>query len=173
MKKEETKTIGNENGNAVKLVRPFNKKENPQGTPNAGEPEQGTPTAEPEQGTPKAEPEQVTPKVETFEELQKRLNAEIERLSEKTGLTKKRKTFVECLENLAKYAQNLSKEEGFETKVGKIVFQMFDDEANYNRGAYVDSISITTTPLILKFIQMLSNETKLQISELEAEILKP
>ena len=152
------------NANGVKLVKPFIKKENPQ----AEQAEQAEQVEQPQAAT-----EQVTPKALTFEEMQTLLNAELERLNKKNELTKRRNIFVHTLEDLKQYAEKLENDADFETKVGRISFQSFESEADYKRGAYVDRFSITSTAIILKFIQMLSDEITAKIAELETEIVKP
>ena len=120
------------------------------------------------------EPEQVAPpKALTFEEMQARLNAEIERVNHKNALTKKRKNFVNCLESLTEYTKKLQDETEFETTNGKITFQLVGAENFNSRNRYDDSFSITNTALIIKFSEFLVDEIKTKIAELETEILKP
>ena len=137
--------------------------------------EQAAQVATPEQVTPpQAEPQQAAPpKVLTFEEMQARLNAEIERVNHKNSLTKKRKNFVNCLESLTEYTKKLQDETEFETTNGKITFQLVGAENFNSRNRYDDSFSITNTALIIKFSEFLVDEIKIKIAELETEILKP
>ena len=185
-------TVGKTNSaNGNRLEKPF-AKTTPQAVPQEvkkavqEEPEQAVPpkvevpTVAAEQGTTQeqaaqvATPEQVAPpKALTFEEMQALLNAEIVRVNQKTALTKKRKTFVDCLGSLAEYAELMKGETEFETANGKIVFQFMGNETYNTRNGYNDSFSITNTALILEFTAFLSDKVKLKIAELETEILKP
>ena len=179
MKKAEKKA---NNANGKKLEKPFAKTVTQQAAtpkmeaiPQEQPPKVEAPEARAEQGTAQvATPEQAAPpKVLTFEEMQVLLNSEIERLNKKTALTRKRKTFVECLESLALYTEKLEEEAEFETTSGKISFQFMGKEAYNNRIDYDDSFSITNTALIHEFAALLSDKVKIKIMELEAEILKP
>lgn len=118
----------------------------------------------------------LTPEISknaTIEELQKRLKQEIERLNKKTVLAEQRQRFMDCLESLKTYIQELKQDEAFETKNAKIVFQVFGNETGYSsRQAFNDMFSISNTSLILRFCEMLINEVKQKIAELENQLLE-
>ncbi|MDL2312444.1 hypothetical protein LJC68_06165 [Bacteroidales bacterium OttesenSCG-928-B11] len=178
----ERKASKTANANGVKLMKPFEKKiepNAPQAEPTATE------TAKmeiPQAETGKVEPPKVevpaaetlkAPETATVEELQKRLNAEIERLHQKNKLAKKRSALVECHAEMVDYSESIKEEKEFETASGKIVFQMFENDEKYSRANYNDRFTITNTALIVKFIEMLIGEVKIKIEELETQLLQP
>jgi len=110
------------------------------------------------------------PKVETIEEFNKRLENELSRLNHKKTLARNREKFIDSMGSLQLYIDQLKNEDEFETKSGKITFQVLTSD-NYNRANFTDAFSISNTALISKFCYMLQNEMQQKIASLELELL--
>ena len=143
-------------------------------TPTAPETQNTTPTAAAEQVPTQAAATQTTQpqpqKAETIEELQKRLDVELARLTHKKTLARHRETFINSMGSLQIYIDELKNETEFETQSGKISFSVLTTD-NYNRANFTESFSISNTDLIGKFCNMLLNEMQKKKTALEIELL--
>jgi len=127
-------------------------------------PETETPTAEAETSKTEAQ------KAETIEELQQRLDVELARLNYKKRLARHRETFINSMGSLQLYVDQLTNENDFETKSGKIVFKVLDTD-HYDRTSFIDTFTISNTDLINKFCNLLLSEMKQKKTELETQLL--
>jgi len=128
------------------------------------ETETPTPTAEAQAPTTEAQ------KAETIEELQQRLDVELARLNYKKRLARHRETFINSMGSLQLYVDQLTNENDFETKSGKIVFKVLDTD-HYDRTSFIDTFTISNTDLINKFCNLLLSEMKQKKTELETQLL--
>ena len=129
-------------------------------------PETETPTPTAEAETTKTEAQ----KAETIEELQQRLDVELARLNFKKRLARHRETFINSMGSLQLYVDQLTNENDFETKSGKIVFKVLDTD-HYDRTSFIDTFTISNTDLINKFCNLLLSEMKQKKTELETQLL--
>jgi hypothetical protein len=130
-----------------------------------------TPDSETPTPTPTAQTEHTPQQAETIEQLQQRLEIELERLNHKKRLAAHRQKFIDCMGDLQIYIDALQNENDFETKSGKITFKVLTAD-NYDRANFTDLFSISNTDLINKFCTMLYNEMENKKAELETELLK-
>jgi len=114
--------------------------------------------------------EAAAPKALTFEELQKRLDAELSKLNYKKRLARHRETFINSMGSLQLYIDQLTNENEFETKSGKISFKILEND-QYDRPNFVETFTISNTYLINKFCNMLLSEMKEKKAELENQLL--
>jgi len=131
------------------------------------------PTPETETPPPTAEVEALkteAQKAETIEELQQRLDVELARLNYKKRLARHRETFINSMGSLQLYVDQLTNENDFETKSGKIVFKVLDTD-HYDRTSFIDTFTISNTDLINKFCNLLLSEMKQKKTELETQLL--
>jgi len=119
---------------------------------------------------PTAESTPQPTKAETIEELKKRLEIELNRLNHKKKLAAHREQFINSLNSLQLYADELKNESEFETQSGKLTFNILTTD-NYNRPSFADAFSITNTALISKFCNILLSEMEQKIVSLETELL--
>jgi hypothetical protein len=109
-------------------------------------------------------------KAETIEELQQRLDVELARLNFKKRLARHRETFINSMGSLQLFIDQLTNENDFETKSGKIVFKVLDTD-HYDRTSFIDTFTISNTELINKFCNLLYSEMKQKKTELETQLL--
>ena len=117
-----------------------------------------------------AKPTPQPTKAESIEELKKRLETELARLNHKKTIAGNREQFIEKMESLLLYIENLKNENGFETQTGKLTFSILNSDY-YSRPNFSDTFSISNTALIIKFCNMLLSEMQAKIAELETELL--
>jgi len=136
-----------------------------------------TPTAQaehtPETETPTAATTQTVPQpqiAETIEDVEKRLEIELDRLQHKKRLAMHRQTFINSMGSLQIYIDELKNETEFETQSGKISFSVLTTD-NYNRANFTENFSISNTDLIGKFCNMLLSEMQKKKTALEIELL--
>jgi len=111
-----------------------------------------------------------TLKVETIEELKKRLDAELNRLNEKRKLAAHREKFINSIESLNFYIDELQNETEFETQSGKLTFSILTADRN-DRPNFNDTFSISNTALIKAFCKMLLTEMGQKVTLLETQLL--
>lgn len=142
------------------------------GTPAEAKPEaekaQPTPTEE----TPKQSPELFTtqePKALTFAEMQAKINAELSRLKEQQERAVKRETLVNCQLQMKSFSEKLAQTENFEADFCRLSFQTLGEE--YSRQSFKDSFLISNPAIIRKFCDILAEEVKTKIKEIETELI--
>jgi hypothetical protein len=113
--------------------------------------------------------ETVKPK-ETIEELQKRLEIELNRLNEKKKLAQHREQFINSMSSLQLYIDELKNDNEFETKSGKLTFTVLETD-RYDRANFTNFFSISNTALIRNFCGMLLSEMQQKIATLETQLL--
>ena len=125
-----------------------------------------------ENGTPTPTAETVTPKAETIEELQKRLEIELNRLNQKKKLAQHREKFINSMGSLQLYIDELQNEDDFETQSAKLTFTILETEKHNNDRAHFESVfSISNTELIKEFCTMLYSKMGQKRIEIEKELL--
>lgn len=134
--------------------------------------EQTTPTivteTKPETVTEETTPQ--LPKVETIEELKQRLEKELFLLEYKKQIAENRETFINNRESLKQYIEVLAGEDNFETKSGKLTFNILKTD-NIDRCYFVNTFAVSNTALINKFCKMLLSEIEEKIVSLETDLL--
>jgi len=120
--------------------------------------------------TPETDTPTPTAKTETIEELQKRLDDELARISHKRELAFNREKFLKSMGSLQLYIEELANEKEFETKSGKITFKVLDTD-HYDRTSFVENFTISNTDLIRKFCTMLHSEMEQKKTEIEKQLL--
>ena len=128
-------------------------------------PEAETPTAPETQNT--APQPQIA---ETIEDVEKRLEIELDRLHHKKRLAMHRQKFIDSMGSLQLYIDMLKNENDFETQSGKIIFKILNTD-NYDRTNFMDTFTISNTELIRKFCNVLHSEMKEKKTELEFQLL--
>ena len=159
--------------NAAQTVKKENgtEQQNPTTTATVETTESGTPTPTAETVKP-TESETVTPKAETIEELQKRLEIELNRLNRKKELAKHREKFINSMGSLQLYIDELQNENEFETQSAKITFTILETEQYNQNHAHFESVfSISNTALIKEFCNMLYSKMGQKRTEIETELL--
>ena len=92
------------------------------------------------------------------------------KLNYKKRLARHRETFINSMGSLQIYIDQLTNENEFETKSGKISFKILEND-QYDRPNFVETFTISNTVLINKFCNMLLSEMKEKKTELENQLL--
>jgi hypothetical protein len=132
-----------------------------------------TPTAAAAHTPEQAATTQTTPQpqiAETIEDVEKRLEIELDRLHHKKRLAMHRQKFIDSMGSLQLYIDMLKNENDFETQSGKITFKILNTD-NYDRTNFMDTFTISNTELIRKFCNTLHSEMKQKKTELENQLL--
>lgn len=117
--------------------------------------------------TPENKETTVNNEVVNIEDLQKKLNAELARLQEKTTLAKNRERFLSVKQQLNEVKEKIKIEQVFESENVTIVFKACTGE-RYNA---TELFSINNTCLLNKFIDVLSSEIECKITSLESKLM--
>ena len=149
-----------------------------------------TPKAEPKTEKP-AEPQQAEPapapkedpaakvaafaaalndKRETIEEMQKRLNEELQRLNHKKEVADKRSVFLTCSGKIDEYLKQLQQESEFDTNICRLTFEILEKN-QYGREEFHDLMTVSNTAIVTKFCNALKDEIAAKVAELENELL--
>lgn len=108
---------------------------------------------------------------ESFAELQKRLNEELQRLNHKKEVADKRNVFLMCSAKIDEYLKMLAEETEFETNICRLSFEIFERD-NYNRESFKNFMTVSNTAIVQKFCNVLKAEISEKVAELETELLK-
>lgn len=110
-------------------------------------------------------------KQESFEQLQKRLTAELERLNQKKQLAEKRETLISCRSKISEYIGKLKEVADFETSICRLSFEVFEADS-YGRQNFQDFLTVSNTAIVSKFCDILQTEICKKVEEIEKELLK-
>ena len=110
-------------------------------------------------------------KKQSFAELQKRLNEELQRLNHKKEIADKRDVFLQCGGKIDEYLKQLREETEFETNLCRLSFEIFEKD-NYGRESFKDFMTVSNTAIVQKFCNVLKDEIAAKVAELENELLQ-
>lgn len=110
-------------------------------------------------------------KQESFEQLQKRLTEELERLNQKKQLAEKRETLIGCRSKISEYIGKLKEVADFETSICRLSFEVFEADS-YGRENFHDFLTVSNTAIVSKFCDILQTEICKKVEEIEKELLK-
>ena len=151
------------------------KTEKPAEPAKAEKPATAAPAAEP---APKEDPAAkvaafaaaLNDKRETIEEMQKRLNEELQRLNHKKEVADKRSVFLTCSGKIDEYLKQLQQETEFDTNICRLTFEIYEKN-QYGREEFHDLMTVSNTAIVTKFCNALKDEIAAKVAELENELL--
>lgn len=151
------------------------KTEKPAEPAKAEKPATAAPAAEP---APKEDPAAkvaafaaaLNDKRETIEEMQKRLNEELQRLNHKKEVADKRSVFLSCSGKIDEYLKQLQQETEFDTNICRLTFEIYEKN-QYGREEFHDLMTVSNTAIVTKFCNALKEEIAAKVAELENELL--
>ncbi len=160
---------------SVKQAEPA-KTEKPAEPAKAEKPATAAPAAEP---APKEDPAAkvaafaaaLNDKRETIEEMQKRLNEELQRLNHKKEVADKRSVFLSCSGKIDEYLKQLQQETEFDTNICRLTFEIYEKN-QYGREEFHDLMTVSNTAIVTKFCNALKEEIAAKVAELENELLR-
>ena len=156
-------TVENENGTKKQTTpAPATVETTESGTP--------APTVKTDPKPPTPATETVKSTAETIEDLKRRLEIELNRLTQKRKLANYREKFLNSMNSLKMYMDELKNENEFETQSAKLTFNILVTD-KYDRANFTDVFSISNTVLIRKFCNLLFSEMEQKVTELEKEFL--
>ena len=141
-----------------------------------------TPKAEPKTEKPAPAPKEdpaarvaafaaaLNDKRETIEEMQKRLNEELQRLNHKKEVADKRSVFLTCSGKIDEYLKQLQQESEFDTNICRLTFEILEKN-QYGREEFHDLMTVSNTAIVTKFCNALKDEIAAKVAELENELL--
>ena len=109
-------------------------------------------------------------KRETIEEMQKRLNEELQRLNHKKEVADKRSVFLTCSGKIDEYLKQLQQESEFDTNICRLTFEILEKN-QYGREEFHDLMTVSNTAIVTKFCNALKDEIAAKVAELENELL--
>ena len=109
-------------------------------------------------------------KRETIEEMQKRLNEELQRLNHKKEVADKRSVFLTCSGKIDEYLKQLQQESEFDTNICRLTFEILEKN-QYGREEFHDLMTVSNTAIVTKFCNALKEEIAAKVAELENELL--
>ena len=109
-------------------------------------------------------------KRETIEEMQKRLNEELQRLNHKKEVADKRSVFLSCSGKIDEYLKQLQQESEFDTNICRLTFEIYEKN-QYGREEFHDLMTVSNTAIVTKFCNALKDEIAAKVAELENELL--
>ena len=109
-------------------------------------------------------------KRETIEEMQKRLNEELQRLNHKKEVADKRGVFLSCSGKIDEYLKQLQQETEFDTNICRLTFEIYEKN-QYGREEFHDLMTVSNTAIVTKFCNALKDEIAAKVAELENELL--
>jgi len=110
-------------------------------------------------------------KQESFDQLQKRLTAELEKLNQKKQLAEKRETLISCRGKISEYIDKLKEVADFETSICRLSFEVYEAD-NYNRESFRNFLTVSNTGIVSKFCEILQTEICKKVEDIEKELLK-
>ena len=111
------------------------------------------------------ESQQVVKQALSIEELQQQLENQLKRISYKNEIAKNREKFLGTKRDLTQVKTFMQRENMFESNVVKIIFK------TPIAGQERETFSIANTDLILKFIDVLSEEIDVKVKEIETKLI--
>ena len=110
-------------------------------------------------------------KRESIEEMQKRLNEELQRLNHKKEVADKRSVFLSCSGKIDEYLKQLQQETEFDTNICRLTFEIYEKN-QYGREEFHDLMTVSNTAIVTKFCNALKEEIAAKVAELENELLR-
>ena len=110
-------------------------------------------------------------KRESIEEMQKRLNEELQRLNHKKEVADKRGVFLSCSGKIDEYLKQLQQETEFDTNICRLTFEIYEKN-QYGREEFHDLMTVSNTAIVTKFCNALKEEIAAKVAELENELLR-
>lgn len=144
-------------------------------TPQAAPATPATPAAPAPQGSGNgaqipAAAEEVNRK-QSFAEMQRKINEELERLSHKKEVADKRDVFLMCGGKIDEYLKKMNEEAEFETNLCRLTFEVFEKD-NYGRENFQEFMTVSNTAILQKFCGAMKSEISERVAELETELLR-
>lgn len=144
-------------------------------TPQAAPATPATPAAPASQGSGNgaqipAAAEEVNRK-QSFAEMQRKINEELERLSHKKEVADKRDVFLMCGGKIDEYLKKMNEEAEFETNLCRLTFEVFEKD-NYGRENFQEFMTVSNTAILQKFCGAMKSEISERVAELETELLR-
>lgn len=144
-------------------------------TPQAAPATPATPAAPAPQGSGNgaqipAAAEEVNRK-QSFAEMQRKINEELERLSHKKEVADKRDVFLMCGGKIDEYLKQMNEEAEFETNLCRLTFEVFEKD-NYGRENFQEFMTVSNTAILQKFCGAMKSEISERVAELETELLR-
>ena len=144
-------------------------------TPQAAPATSATPAAPAPQGSGNgaqipAAAEEVDRK-QSFAEMQRKINEELERLSHKKEVADKRDVFLMCGGKIDEYLKKMNEEAEFETNLCRLTFEVFEKD-NYGRENFQEFMTVSNTAILQKFCGAMKSEISERVAELETELLR-
>ena len=110
-------------------------------------------------------------KRESIEEMQKRLNEELQRLNHKKEVADKRGVFLSCSGKIDEYLKQLQQETEFDTNICRLTFEIYEKN-QYGREEFHDLMTVSNPAIVTKFCNALKEEIAAKVAELENELLR-
>lgn len=126
-------------------------------------------TAAPTAKVAKEQPQEQTPEQIQAEIVKKQqeLQQKLQELEAKQKLNSNRSKFIETLDSLAQYEQDLREVDSFETNIFRVKF--FAVENGYRES---DIFSVSNVSVLLDLIEFMRERIKIKVAEIEQQLLK-
>ena len=108
---------------------------------------------------------------QSFAEMQRKINEELERLNHKKEVADKRDVFLMCGGKIDEYLKKLHEESEFETNLCRLTFEVFEKD-NYGRENFQEFMTVSNTAILQKFCGAMKSEISERVAELETELLR-
>lgn len=108
---------------------------------------------------------------QSFAEMQRKINEELERLSHKKEVADKRDVFLMCGGKIDEYLKKMNEEAEFETNLCRLTFEVFEKD-NYGRENFQEFMTVSNTAILQKFCGAMKSEITERVAELETELLR-
>ena len=108
---------------------------------------------------------------QSFAEMQRKINEELERLSHKKEVADKRDVFLMCGGKIDEYLKKMNEEAEFETNLCRLTFEVFEKD-NYGRENFQEFMTVSNTAILQKFCGAMKSEISERVAELETELLR-
>lgn len=108
---------------------------------------------------------------QSFAEMQRKINEELERLSHKKEVADKRDVFLMCGGKIDEYLKKMNEESEFETNLCRLTFEVFEKD-NYGRENFQEFMTVSNTAILQKFCGAMKSEISERVAELETELLR-
>lgn len=117
----------------------------------------------------KEQPQEQTPEQIQAEIVKKQqeLQQKLQELEAKQKLNSNRSKFIETLDSLAQYEQDLREVDSFETNIFRVKF--FAVENGYRES---DIFSVSNVSVLLDLIEFMRERIKIKVAEIEQQLLK-
>lgn len=98
---------------------------------------------------------------------QKELEEKLQELAEKQKLNNNRSKFIETLDNLAQFENELKEKDTFETNIFRVKFCGVENGYREN-----DLFSVSNTSVLLDLIAFMRDRINIKVAEIEQQLLK-